>query len=107
MEILTQMQEQEEERLLEMHFNKDAKLKENNMSYFMLNNLGKDWIYEAENEKEATKAFLSEIGFKSDYAYENYCDYCQDTGEDNAIKWIECGKYGFKAGGVFDNGEDA
>lgn len=60
------------------------------MHYFMLKDAGIEWIFKAENEKEATKAFLSKLGFKDKYAYQNYCDFCQDNGVDNQIEWEEC-----------------
>ena len=78
---------------------------EKKLKYFMLNNLGVDWIWQAENEEEATKDYISEVG--------------EDGSFDN-IEWKECGKYGFKGSEeiltdckgtryhyfVFDNGEE-
>ncbi len=88
------------------------------MKYFMLNNLGLDWIFEAENEDEATFQYINEMcGCSTIKKYEKYC---KNAGQDSSLEWEECGKYGFKASEevttdsrgtkrhtfIFDNGEE-
>lgn len=58
------------------------------MKKYMLNGLGNDWIYEAENEEEATKQFIDGVGgFSTVEEYEKYC--IEDLQCEPEIEWEE------------------
>jgi hypothetical protein len=63
------------------------------LKYFMLNNLGTDYIYQAENEEEATRQYILEVCNAS--TIEEYEAYCYSIDRDEQIDWKECGKHGF------------
>lgn len=57
------------------------------MKNYMLNNLGKDWIWEANSEEEATKIYIKEVcGAKT---IEEYEQYCKEVNCDPRIDWEE------------------
>jgi hypothetical protein len=57
------------------------------MKKFELNNLGNEWIYEAETKHQATYLYIKDIcGAKTLKEYEEYCD---SVAVDSKITWKE------------------
>lgn len=57
------------------------------MKKFELNGLGKGWVWEANNEKEATSMYIYEVCGSN--SLKEYISYCHDVHVDPAIIWRE------------------
>lgn len=57
------------------------------MKKYELNNLGNDWIFEAENEEEATKQLIE--GVCNAKNINEYLEYCKSVGVDSKIEWTQ------------------
>ncbi len=55
---------------------------------YMLNNLGINWIWEADSKEEATELFCKEFR-GSDFTLEEYQQYCKNVGISSELTWKE------------------
>jgi hypothetical protein len=55
------------------------------MNKYELNNLGKDWVFEADSEQEATSKYITQVcGAKN---LEDYEKYCEEVNVNSKIEW--------------------
>lgn len=63
------------------------------MKKFMLNDLGKDWVWEAKDEKEDTILYIEDVLQKTfidkEAALKNFKSYCEEIGIDSKLDWKE------------------
>jgi len=61
--------------------------------HYMMNEAGKDWIWEAKDEYEATLLFINDFfseTFKTwQQGFEKWEKHCEDEGQDDRIEWQE------------------